>query len=155
MNRIALNKLPIRRSAQQGAVLIVAMIMLVILTLLGVSGMNTTRLEERMAANTQEHYRAFQNAESGLSEAMASSGSWELSDGDEQEVLIPDGEDGSHQRTYIGWTDTFPRGELWGTKFRTYYFNFRSEGNTEANVSVVLNGGAFLIGPKPEGSVAE
>ena len=57
-------------SRQSGAVLIVAMILLVVLTLLGVTAMNTTSLEERMASNTQEQVRAFQAAETALSEAF-------------------------------------------------------------------------------------
>ena len=51
---------------QSGAVLVVAMIMLLVLTLLGVTAMNTTSMQERMAANTQEYTRAFQAAETGL-----------------------------------------------------------------------------------------
>ena len=54
------------RGRQSGAVLVVAMIMLLVLTLLGVTAMNTTSMQERMAANTQEYTRAFQAAETGL-----------------------------------------------------------------------------------------
>ena len=54
---------------QSGAVLIVAMIILVILTLLGVTAMNTTSLQERIASNTQEQVHAFQAAETGLNQA--------------------------------------------------------------------------------------
>ena len=43
----------LNRTRQSGAVLIVAMIILVILTLLGVTAMNTTALQEQIAANTQ------------------------------------------------------------------------------------------------------
>ena len=39
---------------QSGAVLVIAMIMLLVLTLLGVTAMNTTSMQERMAANSQE-----------------------------------------------------------------------------------------------------
>nr|MCU0936636.1 PilX N-terminal domain-containing pilus assembly protein [Gammaproteobacteria bacterium] len=52
--------------SQRGAVLIVALILLAVLTLLGVTAMSTTSLEEKMAANTQEGTRAFQIAETGL-----------------------------------------------------------------------------------------
>ena len=54
---------------QSGAVLIVAMVILVILTLLGVTAMNTSSLEEKMASNTQEQVRTFQAAETGISQA--------------------------------------------------------------------------------------
>ncbi len=49
---------------QQGAVLIVSLIMLLVLTLLGVAGMNSSVMQERMAANNQNGNRAFQAAES-------------------------------------------------------------------------------------------
>jgi hypothetical protein len=51
---------------QQGAVLIVALMILVILTLLGISAMRFTILETRMTANMAESNRAFQVAEIGV-----------------------------------------------------------------------------------------
>lgn len=54
------------KSRQGGAVLIVSLILLVVMTLLGLSSMSTTSLQEKMAANSQEGTRAFQAAESGL-----------------------------------------------------------------------------------------
>ena len=62
---------PAAHCRETGAVLIVAMIFLIILTMLGVSGMGTTQLEERMASNTQEVFRAFEAAESALAEGIA------------------------------------------------------------------------------------
>lgn len=53
-------------SKQQGAVLIVALMILVILTLLGISAMRFTILETRMTANMAESSRAFQVAEIGV-----------------------------------------------------------------------------------------
>lgn len=50
----------------QGSVLIVALVILLVLTLLGVSGMNTTVLQERMVGNLQEGLSGFQAAEAGL-----------------------------------------------------------------------------------------
>lgn len=51
---------------QTGAVLIVALVLLVVLTMLGISAIEATKLETRMAANTREYNQAFQNAEAGL-----------------------------------------------------------------------------------------
>ena len=56
---------------QQGAVLITALVFLVIMTLLALSAMNTTTLEEKMAANSQEINRAFQASETGLDIMMS------------------------------------------------------------------------------------
>ena len=45
---------------QQGAALVVSLFMLLILTLIGVSGMQGTVLQERMASNTKDRSIAFQ-----------------------------------------------------------------------------------------------
>ena len=49
---------------QQGAVLIMALVMLTVLTLIGVSSMSSSSLELRIAGNTQQHDTAFQAAQS-------------------------------------------------------------------------------------------
>lgn len=49
---------------QKGAALIVSLIVLLVLTLIGVAGMNTSVMQERMAVNSQNSNRAFQAAES-------------------------------------------------------------------------------------------
>jgi type IV pilus assembly protein PilX len=51
---------------QQGAVLIVGLIILVILTILGINSIQTTTLEERMAGNTLSANAAFQATEAAL-----------------------------------------------------------------------------------------
>ncbi|GHD48531.1 type IV pilus assembly protein PilX [Marinobacter persicus] len=53
-------------SRQDGAVLVVSLIVLLVLTLIGVAGMNTSVMQERMAINSQNSNRAFQAAESTL-----------------------------------------------------------------------------------------
>lgn len=64
---------PLARSAgpgraQEGAVLYVALIMLILLALIGVVGMQVTGMQERMAANYRSVNLAFQNAESDARE---------------------------------------------------------------------------------------
>jgi Tfp pilus assembly protein PilX len=56
---------------QRGAALVVGLILLVILTLLAVSGMNTASVELVMAGNEQYRQRAFQAAGTGVEEAVA------------------------------------------------------------------------------------
>jgi len=57
-----MNQLP---SAQRGAILIVTLVMLLLLTLLALGSMRGTTLEERMAGNLRDESRAFQAAEMG------------------------------------------------------------------------------------------
>jgi Tfp pilus assembly protein PilX len=51
---------------QSGMVLIVSLIILLLLTIIGVSGLRTTNLEERMAGNDRDQSVAFQAAETAL-----------------------------------------------------------------------------------------
>ena len=60
-----------RSSQQQGAALITALVFLAIMTMLAISALTTTTLEEKMAANAQEVNRMFQAAESGLKMLIA------------------------------------------------------------------------------------
>jgi type IV pilus assembly protein PilX len=57
------------RSRQRGAVLIVSLMFLVILTMLGVTAMTGTTMEERMAGNTRDAAIAHQAAEAALRDA--------------------------------------------------------------------------------------
>jgi len=52
---------------QTGAALVVSLMLLVILTMLGISAMESTKLETKMATNTAEVNRALQMAEYGVS----------------------------------------------------------------------------------------
>ena len=51
---------------QHGAALAVSLILLLVLTLLGVAGMQSTIMEEKMAGNMRDKALAFQASESGL-----------------------------------------------------------------------------------------
>lgn len=56
---------------QDGAALVVGLILLLVLTLLAISGMTTASLELQMAGNEQYQERAFQFAEAGIEQAIA------------------------------------------------------------------------------------
>lgn len=56
----------VARKLQRGAVLIVSMLLLLVLTILAIGASQTTRLEERMAGNTRDIDMAFQASEAGL-----------------------------------------------------------------------------------------
>jgi type IV pilus assembly protein PilX len=62
-----LNKAAYKQS-QGGAVLVVALVMLLILTLIGMSGMSSVTLEEKMVSNMQNANKSFQGAEAALNE---------------------------------------------------------------------------------------
>jgi hypothetical protein len=62
--------LPAPRSTQTGATLIVGLVLMLVLTVVGISGMNTATMEITMAANTQFQQDAFQLAEDGIDIAI-------------------------------------------------------------------------------------
>lgn len=57
------------RRKEEGMALFLALVILLIITVLGVSGLQTTTLEERMAANARDRDLAFQAAEAALIDA--------------------------------------------------------------------------------------
>ena len=56
---------------QDGAALVVGLILLVVVTVLAISGMNTATTELAMARNDQNYENAFQAAETGLEQAIS------------------------------------------------------------------------------------
>lgn len=65
MNRIVTTRI----TRQRGAALVVALLMLLVMTVLGLASMQVTRMEEKMAGNARDVNLAFQGAEAGLREA--------------------------------------------------------------------------------------
>ncbi len=60
-----------QRKYQQGAALVVGLLLLVVITVLAISGMNTATTELAMARNDQTAENVFQAAERGLETALA------------------------------------------------------------------------------------
>ena len=140
------------RTRQSGAVLIVAMIILVILTLLGVTAMNTTLLQERIASNTQEQVHAFQAAETGLNLALADNLAYDITGtytgGATLTPFAGSADSASYVPTFMGFSLPPPRSLYSARSFQAAHFNFRATGNSATNLSIVLNGGAYQIAPK-------
>jgi type IV pilus assembly protein PilX len=56
---------------QQGAVLVVGLVLMLVLTVIGISGMNTATMEITMASSAQAQQDAFQLAENAIDIALA------------------------------------------------------------------------------------
>lgn len=70
MNSTSLSRITLKpQHRQSGVVLIVSLVMLLVVTLLAVSSMQGTVLEEKMAGNTKDRNLAFQTTESAVREA--------------------------------------------------------------------------------------
>lgn len=98
---------------QQGAVLVIALIMLLAMTLIGVTGLSSTTMQERMAGNLREVNLAFQAAEAALREG----------ENDLTAATLPafDGTDGLYQPAAAGSTAHWDVSSTWtGTASRVY-----------------------------------
>lgn len=57
------------KASQRGAILIVSLLMLLVMTVIGVTAVSTTTLQEKMAGNNRQRQLAFQAASSALRDA--------------------------------------------------------------------------------------
>jgi type IV pilus assembly protein PilX len=138
------------RTSQSGAVLIVAMIILVVLTMLGVTAMNTSSLQERIASNTQEQVHAFQAAETGLNQAFADNLAYDISGTYSVPLTAFAGsaDNAGYKSDFMGFSPPPPGSLYSATSFQAAHFNFRATGASATNLSIILNGGAYQIAPK-------
>jgi len=82
---------------QQGAVLIVALVLLLVLTILAAAGVQNTSMEERMAGNYRDRFSAFQAAEAALR-----AGEQAISVQTTFAAMLFDGSDGTYETTKTG-----------------------------------------------------
>jgi len=152
------------REQQAGTTLIVAMVLLVVLTMIGVTALNTTTLEQRMAANTQEVNRALQAAEAALAMAFANPNQFDLNN-DVPGKTGTIGDYGAGANYLVGFTRATnpPVGSLYSaSKFAAYHFDIQSDGGSRVTdpggttaldigdtaAVVTLHAGMYQIGPK-------
>lgn len=66
---ISSSTIQLQGSRQRGAVLMISLIMLLLLTIIGITAMQTTTMEEKMAGNTRDQTVAFEAASAALRDA--------------------------------------------------------------------------------------
>jgi len=139
------------RSCQRGVALVTALVLLVILTMLGLSSMRTNVLEERMAANSQEITRAFQTAESGIEMAFDDADSFSVSNTVDNPKTGGDpdfagqGIDLAYEVIFMQTTPP-KRGSGWDSSFAFYHFDISSDANTTSGAASRLHAGAYQVG---------
>jgi type IV pilus assembly protein PilX len=134
---------------QQGAALVVGMVLLVILTLLAISGMNTATTELFMAGNEKYQENAFQAAETGIERTLAVGNfnpaampppnppAVDLGDGNAYTAItLPRG------------TSPAPPGYSFGT-FGAEHFEIQSTGTSHRNATSNHTQGLFIVVPTP------
>ena len=138
-------------NTQKGAALITSLIFMVVLTLLALSSMNTSILDENMAANAQEKNRAFQAAETALAVALENANSFNtLGSG---KTPIEDVGDYNAEAEYTSSflnskdaTAVFASGsDIQGDNQTYNYFNIEVTAKTKSGASTTINAGAWHL----------
>lgn len=138
-------------SRQRGAALVVGLILLLVLTILAVSGVVTSTLELRMVGNTQLQERAFQAAEVAIEDAL---GNPVLNTSvPVNQPLIPNPNSVDDQYAYVlqfvGQTSlgTGMTGYSIGTSFTALHFQVDATGTAPGNALAQHVQNFYVIGP--------
>ena len=116
---------------QRGTALIMSLVILLILTILGITAMGTASLEERMSGNTQEGVRAFEVAESGLQSAYNDPAQENLNGAVATKYTI-NGRVAEVTTDYMQSTDP-QRGSGYDTNYSAYHFTQTSRVNAQVD----------------------
>lgn len=133
----AIHKQP---SQQRGSALIVSLLMLVVLTLIGITAVGTSTLEEKMAGNIRDQHVAFQAAEVALRDAedfiegLASTAAFDGTDGLYPTDSDPDIDPNS--ATWTGSNSIVYSGTVGNAKSAPRYIIqlLGSQGNSDVNL---------------------
>jgi type IV pilus assembly protein PilX len=136
------------RSAQGGAALVIGLLLLLVLTILAVSGMNSASLEFVMAGNEQYRANAFSAAEAGIERTLDA--------GTFNPAVLAQNFNGAVTAT-DNWAtvvnsqlngNALPA--LWGNSwnsFATYHFEIASTGTSARNATAINTQGVAIIAP--------
>ncbi len=133
---------------QRGAALVVGLILLLVLTVLAISGVNSASLEFFMAGNEQFHQNAFQAAETGIERALAV-GTYNPGAGAQTINGINTATD-AYTATITPQLGGAPQPAIWGNSwnsFSTYHFEVGSIGTATRNARSVNTQGVAVIAP--------
>lgn len=138
-----------------GAALVIGLLLLMVLTLLAISGMNTATLELQMAGNAQYSQNAFQAAETGIEQAILS-GTYDTT----ATLTVPDTFVPSLTTDQFTTTTSFipengttdvPEGGFSmgvGSGYSAYHFDITSTGTSSRNAVAVVTQSFYIVGPK-------
>jgi type IV pilus assembly protein PilX len=142
------------RAAQGGAALVVGLILLMVLTLLAISGMNTATVELRMAGNLQSAQNAFQAAEIGIERTLATAVPNTAATITVPETTVPGSTTDRYEtvtrfETPNGVTPVptggFSMGA--GAGFSAYHFDVTSTGTSARDARAVNTQSFYIVGP--------
>jgi len=133
------------RDSQRGATLIVGLVLLLVLTVLGVSGMNTATMQITMAANTQFQEDAFQQTEDAIDIVL---GTRDYST-DVAHTLDWTGDPDYDRRavTTYRWNTPVPAGRAFSLgEFDAFHFDVQSVGRGPRNATSQTAQSFYVVG---------
>jgi type IV pilus assembly protein PilX len=144
----------LRHKSQRGAALVIGLLLLVVLTLLGVVGMNIATSELAVATNEQLRLRAFQAAENGIERAIPTLATDVGTDGDI--VTVNAAADGSPRdgggaaldrfETQSRFVAAFPIPKnASGDTFEAYHYEIASTGTTNRGARSAHVQGTYIV----------
>lgn len=148
---------------QRGAVLVISLLFLMVLTLIGISSAKTSVIQEKIAGHSGLHQSAFQAADSCANRVLKDYKIYTLNttisnlfDGDAQYLVsntISNRSAYTVQQLYTGRTNP-PRGTGYSVKnFQVFHNEQRCKGITESSpVNLTIRQGVFQVLPKLEGA---
>ena len=136
---------------QRGAALVVGLLLLLVITLLAISGMNAVSLELIMAGNEQYRQNAFQAAETGIERSLIT-GNFVPGAADEVQTNVPVPNTAADLYSTRIASDLAGAAQpaIWGASwnsFATYHFTVGSTGNSIRSSSATNVQGIALIAP--------
>lgn len=138
---------------QRGAALVIGLIMLLVLTLLAISGMNTSTLELQMTGNQQFSQNAFQAAETGIDRALQSGNFTTMAPTVVGATPLPDSDDTFQSTTEFNGDNgvtPVPSGGFSlgaGTGFQAYHFDITSTGTSVRSATSTHTQSFYVVGP--------
>jgi hypothetical protein len=146
-----------RPTRQDGVILVIALLMLMVLTVLGTTGLVTSVLELRMAANTQYKARAFEAAEFAIEQAIRSPG-LATSISYSSPLMVPasgaapevpgSAPDAYSYRVYYDTSTDAPPGAGADAGLRAYHFVIEATGTSSRGAAASHVQGFYVLGPQ-------
>jgi type IV pilus assembly protein PilX len=143
MNGARLN-LPSLPASQRGATLIVGLVLLLVLTIVGVSGMNTATMEINMAANTQFQQDAFQMTEDGVDTVIATRDY--TTDAERTLEWLPDTDYNRRAVTTYRMNTDVPDAAFSSDEVEAFHFDVRSVGRGPRNAQSEHTQSFYVVG---------
>lgn len=140
---------PSFRARERGAALVVGLVLLMVITVLAISGMSTATVELQMAGNFQFAQRAFQAAEVGIERAVHTTSLTTASAAANPTGLVPGTTTDSFdaRMEYMGSMPITKPGYSLG-QFEGFHYDVTSTGTSGRGARTVNVQSFYIVGPK-------